>query len=125
MRAMVFVPFLGGCGRDYCERLEDEVSSCDGAEPSLQDLEGCRQALEECNGDDQELLEDSLDCQIDAGLYACEDEADRAPTTGTPPTTTDDFSELFQCFIPLAGISPECAASVGVGFTATGTPDDF
>ena len=126
MRAWVFVLVLGGCGRDYCERLSDEVSGCDGEEPSLQDLEECHQALEDCNGDDQELLEDSLDCQIDAGLYACEDD-DAAQAPATRPTTTtdfDDFSEALQCFIPLAGVSPECAQSVGVAFTmTTGTPE--
>ena len=42
---------------------------------------------------DEELLEDSLDCQIDAGLYACEDESDQATATTAGGTTTTDFDD--------------------------------
>ena len=111
---MLTVLLLIGCGGDYCERLADTVSECDGSEPSEADLERCHEQLEPCSGSDQDALEDSLDCSIDAGLYAC-DEADPAPgAMSTTAPETEDFDDLYLCYLPLAGLSPECRASVGV-----------
>lgn len=105
---------IAGCGRDYCERLAETTSECDGTEPSEADLEECRAEIEPCSAGDRDALEDSLDCSIDAGLYACGDDADRAAIMSTSTPATEDFDSLYLCFLPLATLSPECLASVGM-----------
>jgi hypothetical protein len=117
----VLVLVLGGCGGSYCDKVAKTASECNGTEPAEADIEACEELIEPCNGDDQKLLEESYDCSVDAGLFECEDTAETTPTGSTTGDFTEDINALLACYLPLAGLSPECTAAMNMGFTTNYT----
>lgn len=94
-------------GGNYCDRSAKLAEDC-GETISDEDLETCREMLDNCNGDDKKLLDDSLDCSIEAGLFECDDTTE----TGTGTDGMDDFAAILACYMPLAGLSAECQGSM-------------
>ena len=113
---------LAACGGgSYCERSAELASDCEGAEEiSDEDVATCEEQLADCNGDDEELLEESLDCMEENDINFCD------TTGGTETNMTeamDDMMAALACFTPLVNLSEECQSGMGMTMTMTMTPE--
>lgn len=115
--ALILAPLaLVACGGgNYCKRTASIAEDC-GQTIADEDLDTCEEAISGCNGDDKKLLDESLDCTIDLGLFDCNDE-EPTSTTGTS-TGFEDLAAIMACYSPLVSLSAECQESMSV-FSST------
>ena len=99
MRWIVVSCVVGCGGGSFCERQVDFAEEC-GQTVGDAEVEECETLLEDCNGKDQKILSDYIDCLEDEGVLTCE-----------PEDEVDDDDAFLACVGEISGLSTACIDS--------------
>jgi hypothetical protein len=96
----ILVSGVVGCGGgSLCERQADFSEDC-GIAVADAEVEECEELLADCDGKDQKILGDYMECLEDVGLITCE-----------PEIEEPDEDEILACVGEISGLSGPCLES--------------